>query len=407
MTNIRNVLLLSLGLLISGTAAAQNHITIGISPGQTTTGTASNGSPGGIGVTIGGYGNFPVNVPPGTGSVGIATAAANELTANGFTVVQNGSEIKVTSGPGGAPLLHGGGIGSTDSGVNGVKAKVEKAPGPAMPIPQAQKNNGAKMGKANPQAQAQGPGQIQVDVEVLKLINGQWVLMWIQVVVQIQPGDDGQTINNRVRQQLEAQGFKVNDITLPPSVAPITPIPPGCFSLDRMDDGSKVQGLWYHLFGGALDVFDGVDAGAGQVPQGGAAEYDRSIDQNGQETEDFLIFEGQPVPGQGGDFNAFVAPNQFGLFVLTPGPGGDLQAPMVPLPFIGPGFEMPLDPFGAHMVGGISDPLGHMGMQLPIPPTPMLVGFELQLTAVTLDPFAPSLFEGAKRTNGLTVRITN
>lgn len=407
MTNYRNVLLLSLGLLIGGTAVAQNHLTLGISPGQTTTGTSSNGSPGGIGVTVGGFGSFPVNVPPGTGSTGIATAAAAELTAQGFTVTQNGSEITITSGPGGAPLLYGGGIGSTDTGVNGVKAKVAKAPGPAMPIPQAQKNNGGKMGKANPQKQAQGPGSIQVDVEVLKFIGGQWVLMWIQVVVQVQPGDTGQTINNRVRQQLQAQGMIVNDITLPPSVAPITPVPPGCFGMDRTDDGGKVQGLWCHLFGGALDLFDSVDAGAGQVPHGGATEYDRSIDQNGQETEDFLIFQGQPSPGLGGAFDAFVVPNRFGIFVLGQGPGGDLQAPMIQLPFIGPGFEMPLDPFGALLVGGISDPLGHMGMQLPIPPDPNLVGFELQLAAVTLDPFGSSLFDGARRTNGLTVRLSN
>ena len=36
----------------------------------------------------------------------------------------------------------------------------------------------------------------------IKHVNGQWVTMWIQVVVQIQPGDTGATINSRLRVQL-------------------------------------------------------------------------------------------------------------------------------------------------------------------------------------------------------------
>ena len=407
MTNFRNALTLSLGLLIGGTAVAQNHITIGVTPGQTTSGTSSNGGAGGIGVTIGGYGNTPVNVPAGTDSAGIATAAAAALTAQGFAVTQNGTEITVTSGPGGAPLMHGGGIGSTDTGITGVRAKVEKAPGPALPVPQAQKNNGGNVRKANPQKQAQGPGHIQVDVEVLRFLNGQWVLLWIQVVVQVMPGDDGQTINNRVRQQLRAQGMIVNDITLPPSVAPITPMPQGCFGMDRTDDGGKVQGVLVDWFGGAKDLLDVSEAGAGQTPDAGATEYDRSIDQNGQESEDFMVFQGDATPGQGGVFDAFVAPNQFSIWVIGNGPGGQLQAPLVPLPMIGFGFDLPVDPFGALLIGGISDPLGTMHLPLPIPPNPMLAGFELQLTAMTLDPFAPTLFDGARRTNGVTVRIGN
>ena len=229
--------------------------------------------------------------------------------------------------------------------------------------------------------------------------------MWIQVVVQIQPGDDGAAINARLRAQFLAQGLLVNDITLPPSVAPITPVP--CFGLDRTQDGGKVQGVRVQQQGGANQVMDGVGVGAGQTPDQGASEYDRSIDQNGDETEDFAVFSGDAIPGLGGVLDAFVAPNQFGIWVIGNGPGGLLQAPELPLPFIGPGFTMPLDPLGALLVGGISDPLGHMQLPLPIPPSPGLSGLELQLSALTLEPLAPSLFEGAKRTNGLSVRIGN
>lgn len=408
MTNFRTVLLLTAGLMTSSVALSQNHLTFGVSPGQNTTGTASNGSPAGIGVTIGGYGTTPVNVPAGTDSTGIATAAAAALTNQGFTVVQNGSEITVTSGPGGAPLMHGGGIGSTDTGITGVGAKVEKAPNPNPgPAPQAQKNNGGQVRKANPQQQAQANGHIQVDVEVRKFINGQWTLLWIQVVVPVMPGDTGQTINQRVRNQLTAQGLIVNDITLPPSVAPITPIPPGCFGMDRTTDGGKVQTVVLELFGGALDVMPIVEAGAGQTPESGAAEYDRSIDENGDETEDFAVFQGEAVVGIGGVLDAFVAPNQFGIWVIGGGPGGELQAPLLPMPVIGPGFDLPIDPLGVVLVGGISDPLGHLPMQLPIPPNPNLGGLELQTIALTLDPWGQTLFDGAKRTNALTIRIGN
>ncbi len=406
MTSIRTTFLLTLGLSLVGTAAAQgNHLTFGVQPGQTTTGTASNGSPGGLGVTIGGYGTTPINVPPGTDSAGIATAAAAALQAQGFTVTQNGTEITVTSGPGGAPLMHGGGIGSTDTGITGVKAEVEPAPGGGPAGGPAVKKNGGQVQKANPQKQAQQPGQIQVDVEVQKLVNGVWTLMWIQVVVPVMPGDTGQTINDRVRQQLEQQGLIVNDITLPTSVAAITLAP--CFVRHPTSSGGKVQGVSVGASGGAKQVLDTVGAGVGQAPDVGATDYDRSIDRNGQETGDFAFFLGDPTVGQGGGLEMVSEPNRFGLFVVGHGPGGLLQAPEVPLPFVGPGFTMPLDPFGALLFGGITDPLGQMSLPLPIPPDPNLAGFELHTAGMVLDPFAPGLFDGARRTNGVTLRVGN
>ena len=403
MTNFHNVLLLSLGFALSGSAIAQNHITVGITPGQTTTGSGS------IGVTVGGHGTVPVNVPAGTDSAGIATAAAAALTAQGFTVTQTGTEVKITAGPGGAPLMHGGGIGSTDGGVTGVRCKVQKAPpagggGGGGPGPNAQRNGGGQVRKANPNGQAQATGSVQVDVEVIKVINGVPTLLWIQVVVPVFPGDSGQTVNDRVRQQMQQQGLIVNDITLPPAIAPITPIPPGAWNCDRTIDGGKVQGVRFGAAGGAKDVFDAAEAGAARTPDSGAAEYDKSIDENGQETEDFAVFQGLPNLGQGGVFEAFMPPNQFGIWALTPGPGGLLQAPNVPLP-LGPGFYMPLDPFGAQLHAMITDPLGQMQLPVPIPPMPQLIGFELQVAAVTLDPLAPSLFDGVRRSNALTVRI--
>jgi len=401
MTNFRNVLLLSLGFAFSASAIAQNHITVGIKPGQSTTGTGS------IGVTVGGHGTVPVHVPPGTGSLGIATAAANALTAQGFTVTQNGTEVKITSGPGGAPLMHGGGIGSTDDGITGVKCKVEKAPpagGGGGPGPNAQRNHGGQVRAANPNGQVQSTGCLQVDVEVIKIVNGVPTLLWIQVVVPVFPGDDGNAVNDRVRQMMMQQGLIVNDITLPPAVAPITPIPPLAFGIDRTADGGKVQGVEVEAHGGAKDVFDATEAGAARTPDAGAAEYDRSIDENGQETEDFAVFQGQALIGQGGVIDAFTAPNQFGIFAMQYGPGGLLQAPNVPLPF-GPGFYMPLDPLGALLHGTVSDPLGQMHLPLPIPPAPQLVGLELHAAALTLDPFGQTLFDGVKRTNALTIRV--
>jgi hypothetical protein len=403
MTNFRNVLLLSLGFALTGSALAQNHITVGVTPGQTTTGSGS------IGVTVGGHGTVPVNVPAGTGSLGIATATANALTAQGFTVTQNGTDVTITAGPGGAPLMHGGGIGSTDGGVTGVKCKVQKAPGGGGgpgggPGANAQRNVGGQVRQANPNGQAQSTGSLQVDVEVIKVVNGVPTLLWVQVVVPVFAGDDGQAINDRARQMMQQQGLIVNDLTLPPAVAPITPIPPAAFGIDRTVDGGKVQGVQVEATGGAKDVFDATEAGAARTPDTGAAEYDRSIDENGQDTGDFAVFQGLPILGQGGVIEAFTAPNQFGIFALQFGPGGLLQAPNVPLPF-GPGFYMPLDPFGAQLHATITDPLGQMQMPLPIPPMPQLVGLELQTAALTLDPTGQTLFDGVKRTNALTIRV--
>lgn len=409
MSTIRSMLFSFVLSTSAATAVAQgNHVTIGVTPGQTTSGLASDGSAGALGVTIGGFGTVPVNVPAGTDSQGIATAAAQALTAQGFAVTQNGTSVTVTAGPGGAPLLHGGGIGSTDTGVTGVGAEVEPAPGqPPVAGGPAVKRNGGQVRKAAPQQQAQANGDIQVDVEVQKLVNGQWTLLWIQVVVPVLPGDDGQAINDRVRQQLEQQGLRVNDITLPPVVAPLTPVPPGCFGLDRTVDGGAVQFVSVGVHGGAGALFGAVEVGAGQAPDAGATDYDRSIDAAGGATGDHLAWTGDPTIGNGGAFEAFVLPNQFGLWVIGNGPGGLLQAPLLPIPQVGPGFDMPLDPMQALLFAGISDPLGHMGFPLPIPPAPNLTGLELQTAAVTLDPFGATLFDGARRTNGLTLRIGN
>ncbi|MCB9876869.1 MAG: hypothetical protein H6835_04620 [Planctomycetes bacterium] len=413
MMTFRDAFLSLATLALCATANAQgNAVTIGIQPGQSTTGTASDGSPGGIGITIGGFGNTPVVVPPGTDSMGIATAATAALAAQGFTVVQNGTDVIVTAGPGGAPLQSGGGIGSTDTGINGVKAKVTPPAGPGGPGggpggggpgPNAGKQNGGQVQKANPQKFANSSGSIQVDVEVLKFVNGTWTLLWIQVVVPVFAGDTGQAVNDRVRQQLQGQGLIVSDLTLPPVVAPMTS---GSFGMDRTQDGGRVQGVGFAAGGGARDVLDGSEAGAGQVPQQGATEYDRSIDENGDATTDWFRFAGDATVGGGGVLDAHVLPGQFGLWAITPGPGGlGLGAPLIPAPFLHPGFDLPIDPLAALLLPGISDPLGGMQLPLPIPPDPALGGAELLMTALTIDPFGASLFDGVRRTNGVTLRI--
>lgn len=387
------------GLFAAAIAAQGQTITFGVSPGQTTSGAASGGGPGRLGVAIGGFGTIPVNVPPGTSSAGIATAMASALAAQGFTVQQNGTEVTVTAGPGGAPLLHGGGIGSTDTGITGVKAKVD--PG----APPGRKQNGVNVPQAAPAAQAAQAGSIQVDVEVWKLIGGAWTLLFIQVVVPVFAGDDGATVNARVRQLLEAQGCIVNEIRLPSNVAPMTPSP--SFALDRTVDGGKVQGASFRPQGGARQLLPRSEAGAAQVPAFGATDYDVPLFADGFESSDSCTWSG-PMPniGVSGMLQALVTPNQFGLWTITTGPSAPLfQAPVVPLPFVSPQMYMPLDPLQVLLLVDVTSPLGLLQLPLSIPNQPLLVGVQLQAAVLTLDPVAADPLSEMRRTEGVVVRI--
>jgi hypothetical protein len=399
MTMRSRVLLLPIGLLCGLFVSAQGQaLTFGVSPGQSTSGTASDGGSGDLAVTIGGHGTIPVDVPPGTSSAGIAAAMAAALQAQGFTAVQNGTEVTVTAGPGGSPLSQGGGIGSTDTGITGVKAKVEPGAPPGM------KQNGANVPKANPAQATNQNGSLQIDAEVLKLINGVWTPLHVQVVVPVLPGDDGDAVNARARQTLEAAGFKVNDIELPANVAPITPSP--SMGLDRMDDGSKVQGVEVDTTGGANDLFPKNQAGAGQVPGFGASDYDRAVSPDGTERDNFSWFDGSTEEGAGGVLGALVAPNTFGLWLFGIDTIDPLfQVPVIPLPIFGPDMYLPMDPLNILMFNALPDPLGHMQFPLQIPPAPEWLGLELQTTAVTLDPSAPDLFLSLERTQCLAVRV--
>jgi hypothetical protein len=390
----------SLVLMLAASAAAQGQtLTFGVSPGQTTSGTASGGGTGNLGVAIGGFGTIPVTVPPGTSSLGVATALAAALQASGFAAQQNGTEVTVTAGPGGAPLTQGGGIGSTDTGITGVKAKVEPN------SPPGQKQNGANVPKADPAAQANQGGSIQVDVEVRKRVGGVWTLLWIQIVVPVFPGDTGATVNVRVKQMLEAQGCHVNHIQLPASVAPITPAP--SFGLDRTTDGGRVQGVQVQPQGGARQLLPRNGAGAGQVPAFGAAEFDQPLHGNGFVSDDRVAWNGPlPVLGTAGSLDAFVTPDRFGAWTITVAPATPVfQAPIVPLPFAGPAMYLPIDPLQALLFFDVTSPLGTMQLPLAIPLAPPIAGLDLRLQALTLDPAAPDLLGSMRRTQGLSVRI--
>lgn len=390
----------TLSALLASFASAQQTLTFGVTPGQTTTGGGS------LGVVVGGHGTTPISVPPGTSSLGVANAMAAALLAGGFTVQQNGTEVTVTSGPGGAPLQNGGGIGSTDPGITGIKAKVHKAPPGAPPgaNPPGNKVNGGAVKKAAGAGQAQGPGTIQIDVEVMKLIGGVWTLMWIQVQIPVQPGDDAQAVNNRVRQQLENQGLKVNDITLPPSIQPITPIP--CMGIDRTLDGFPVEMVQMQLSGSALQLWPEFYVGAGQFPIGGPTDYDTGLDPFGVEAPLFLEYNGDSFPGGFGTFDCFVQPGTIGSFMIG---FGNAQAPwqaqVIPLPFIGPDFYSLLDPFSSVSLLSFPDPLGHMQLPLTLPPDPTLGGMTLMLQGLTIDPGQANPAGSVHRSNGLRLAI--
>lgn len=388
------------GLFAAALAAQGQTLTFGVSPGQTTTGSASGGGPGNLGVAIGGFGTIPVAVPPGTSSTGVASAMAAALTANGFTAVQNGTEVTVTAGPGGAPLTQGGGIGSTDTGITGVRAKVARGAPPGL------KQNGVNLPKPAPGAVAAQVGSIQIDVEVWRRINGVWTLQWIQVVVPVQAGDSAATVAARARQRLEAQGLHVNEVQLPSSVAPITPMPSFC--LDRTTDGGKVQGVVAQPLGGAASLFPRVGAGAAQVPAFGATAFDVPLFADGFESGDRSCWQGPlPTPGASGLLQAFLTPNQFGLWAINVGQAQPLFQPIVtPLPFVGPNFWMSLDLTAPLLLADITSPLGLMQLPLMIPPSPPL-GLELQFQALTLDPSAPDLFGSMRRSEGVVLRVGN
>jgi hypothetical protein len=357
-------------LLLTATLAAQGQVlTFTIPGGQTTTGAAAGGGPGQIGVAIGGHGTIPVGVPPGTGSAGVATALAGALASRGFNVQQNGDAVTVLQGPGGTPLRQGGGIGSTDTGVVSVRARVEPNAPPGL------KANGVAVPKAQPGQVAAQNGQVQVDAEVMRRENGQWVPAHVQVVVPVQQGDTAEQVNQRARQALEAQGFRVTDVEVPKVLAPREII--GAFQLDRTADSSRVQDVRLTVSPG-LSFFGGSSLRVASSVTIGAADFGEGFVDLPTVRVPYLWWTG-PDLSLGGTLNGqFPGPGLPGVLFVSPYP----TFPPLPLPFFGPDAFLFIDPLAMLSLPMTTGPLG--GFQLPIPP--LTGGLDLAWQAVVVTP---------------------
>jgi len=380
MSRFRLLLLVSsLPLLVASTwAQGGQRVSFTFPPGQTTTG---NGQ---VGVQVGGQ-TVLVGVPPGTGSTGLTQAVEDGLRSRGFAVERPGpNTVTVTAGPGGAPLTTGGGMGSTDSGIQGVRTGVE--PNAAPPVKQA--------GGAIPVPPGNQPcpraGTIVVTAETERVVNGQRERIPVHVQIPLNQGETPEQVKQRVRQMLESQGFKVEDVEVPSNLDRRIQLPG--LGMDHMQDGRRVQAVDFshnippeflplELWGGMQPLFGGASYGLGDsLPDGKAPFLHLPI-----------------VPQVGGPFPLTLHGQLQGvsdIVFLSFGPAG-FPIPLQPTSFL------LIDPLVLLPFPGITDPLGLHPVPLVIPPEPALHGLDLYFQAVVIGPTPQTIVT----TPGLQVTI--
>ncbi len=343
----------------------------------------STGQPSRIGVRIGGYPTVFITPTAGDGPTELAQRLATELQNRGFTFqLEAGGCVCVSGGPGGAALTHGGGIGSTDTGVTGIRSQIVKKPFVPPPPPPV-KNNGVKVPKAKPQVVAPHPGQIQIDVEVEKTVNGQRVLITVQLVVHVDQNDTKQQIDQKIRQAIETAGLKPKSVSVPDPLGPQNFHE--AFCIDRDVDGDPVKGVTCSDPQG-LGVLDfGVSAGDDAAL--GTTDFGQGF-LPGMNPDDLAWIDGGWYPGLGFPYPITIDSG------LPNAPGGLFVSPFeqpLPLLFLDPLAWAYPDLGASVFLPGMCDPLGAMQFALPIPPDPALSGLELFMQGVVVDPVAPAL----------------
>ncbi|MCB9919349.1 MAG: hypothetical protein H6832_13180 [Planctomycetes bacterium] len=370
------ILALGLTASIPATITAQSgqRLRFEIPSGQTTTGTTSDNATSTVAVTVGGIGTTTVSPPKGASSKDVVDSLVDALKRDGYKVTRDGDHgFFVEEGPLGKPIDNGGGIGGTDTGIQGVKVRIDPPANPNAK-PGAKKNGGQIPLPVPKQAtsRASKSGSIQVDAEVERIENGKPVRIHVQVVVPINPGDSADDIEKRARAALEAKGLMPRDVSVPSNLDGRTLTK--AFGIDRTANGDPVFELRYDAllpseFRWLTECWIGTTPPLGTTDEG-----------TGSMPREPWLYGGDPFLGMPFPLFVEVGPQNVlgGLFLGS-------QRMELPLPSFGPDAYMFVDPFSSIFFPLPLPQNGRMQVQLPLPPDPQLAGIDLMFQAMVLD----------------------
>lgn len=361
--------LASTGLASPCAAEAGQRARVEVPKGQTATGKTSDNASSTVSVNVAGHALATIEPKQGDSSKDIVDKLVKALTDKGYKVTRDGDHaFFIDEAPGGKAVGKGGGIGTTDTGLNGLRLKiVSDAPG-------LKKNGGAvpKPKAKQPNARASKKGHVQIDATVEQIINGKKVLVPVQVVVPIEIGDSEADIEKRAKDSLRKGGHEPRDVELPSNLDGRTLIP--CLGLDRMQNGDPILELHIDVlmppeFLMPLELFVGMTPVLGITNEG-----------SGSQPREPWIYGSDPYLGQ--PWRVYVEvgdPNVFGGLFLSPQPA------LIPIQSLGPDAFWLIDPLPQIFLPLPPPIAGQLGRQFLLPPDPQLQGADLMLQSLVLD----------------------
>lgn len=384
--------LLTAALSLSAPARAQNQagqvVCFSFEGNGKLSGKDNLDQPSRTGVRVGGKSFFFGAAGNSTGQLADALLAA--LQNAGYTATKVGSNVVcVSAGPNGVPLTTGGGIGTTDTGLEGIDCEVQKPPvKPAQKPPKKTlKTQGVTLPLPKPGTRVAQDQKLQFQVDVWRIINGNPVLVRVQFSVQLTIGMNADQVRRAIEQALRQAGIRPSMVVYD---SPVLNAKIPSLSLEYLL-GDPIQHIvfWQPP---QLDLFP-IDITAGSTPSlAGGATYGEPSGQLVQTQRVQLDLSGFPAIGQ--PFQPIVlGPPSGQVFVGVGARPGEM-------PFLGG--DLLVDPTAIFVLPPFPlDPLGTGGLNLPIPPDPKLAGLELALQGVVVDPKSNAV----GLTNGLSVKI--
>jgi hypothetical protein len=342
------------------TLVAQQVVCLSLHAGPAT-GTNSTGQPAQVAAQVEGV---HVAIPTTAGQSAAAASAAHEAAFNaaGFTTVRNNAnEFCVTAAPGGAPITRGLCYGTDDMNLDldsdvhvpaaapGPAAAVAKAAGAAVPLPPVQ----------------QPPQPFTATITVWVWIQIGQVHVMVCVQVTLQAGMPGQALRQQIQQQLAAQGFLGNVITVVDPLHPLQRM--DMLQLERTTAGDPIVGIEFQYDAMSRHILPNC-TGAGLESIFGGYEYGRAS----QGLAPFLPWSrlGGPPPAINSFFDVF---HEVGLPSTIGGSALSLGKSVVP---VWNGLLL-VDPSSLVIELGMTGPTGRLQRHWTIPNNQALVGFPL------------------------------
>lgn len=296
--------------------------------------------------------------------------------AQGCAASVSGDEVRIVSGPNGAPLQDGVDFGSNDTGIVGIAAGIDGT-GPAGAV----KTSGCTLPYVNPGANgwAGHGGVIGIDVDVERPGPAGPQLVRHQIQVPFLQYENVTQIHGNIHAALAASGIRSigGDVLMPSPLNQIGTTWPG-IQVDRDFDGYPVRRVAWRP-GVQLDM-RWMEVHAGREPVFGACDYGQPW--NAAPASLPLVLYSAGVPQVGNLLNMLVQTriaNQFCVLVLG------FDKAVVPLPGLG-GALLLVEPTTATSFAGIADNRGDWMLQLWVPPGPAFLGAAVRWQAADMPP---------------------